>query len=353
MKIALISPLPPYRGGIAQFGKMLVSALEKENCTVEGINYSHLYPDFLFPGKTQFESGFHRSNGLIHAYNPFSWSKVKKIIENRKPDIIISQWWHPFFAPCLTAVNPGGIKSAAICHNIKPHESFPMADYFSNRFFSKQDLLAVHSKQAAEEAELTGRQIVKLFHPVYDQYTATGLPREKAREKLGLKPHHKALLFFGLVRDYKGLDVLIEACDLLPEEYRIIAAGENYTNSDFKSPRLLWENSFIPDCDVGTWFNAADIVVLPYRTASQSGIAQIALAFKKPMVVTNRGGLAETVIPGETGSVAENATPNELMEAILRCSNLLNNEHITVGIEAKALEFSWTSYARKLLGAIQ
>lgn len=353
MKIALISPLPPFRGGIAQFGKMLVSALEKQNCVVEGINYSHLYPGLLFPGKTQFESGYDSSNGVIHAFNPFSWRKARKAIESRKPDVIISQWWHPFFAPCLTAVNPGGIKSVAICHNIIPHESFPLANAFSKRFFSKQDFLAVHSEQAEKEAERTGKETVRLFHPVYDQYTSTGLSRERARAKLGLKPHHKALLFFGLVRDYKGLDVLIEACDLLPEEYRIIAAGENYTNSDFSSTRLLWENSFIPDCDVGTWFNAADIVVLPYRTASQSGIAQIALAFKKPLVVTNRGGLPETVTPGETGTVAENSTPNELAEAILHCSKLMSNENITAGIEAKAMEFSWTSYACKLLGAIQ
>ncbi len=353
MKIALISPLPPFRGGIAQFGKMLVSALEKQNCLVEGINYSHLYPSLIFPGKTQFESGFNRSNGLIHAFNPFSWHKAKKAIENRKPDVIISQWWHPFFAPCLTAINPGGIKSVAICHNIKPHESFPLADAFSKRFFSKQDLLAVHSEQAAEEAELTGKKTVQLFHPVYDQYSATGLYREKARAKLGLQSHHKALLFFGLVRDYKGFDILIEACNLLPEEYRIIAAGENYTGSDFESPRLLWENSFIPDCDVGTWFNAADIVVLPYRTASQSGIAQIALAFNKPMVVTNRGGLAETVIPGKTGAVAENATPEDIAKAILECSSLLDNKLTDERIEAKASEFSWTAYADKLLGAIQ
>ncbi len=352
MKIALISPLPPYRGGIAQFGKMLLSALKNENCDVTGVNYSHLYPDFLFPGKTQYEEGYDRVEGLLHSYQPFSWRKTKQAIKNIKPDLIISQWWHPFFAPCLTAVNPAGIMSVAICHNIIPHESFPFAKTFSKRFFNKQDLLAVHSKPAENQAIATGRKVVRLFHPIYDQYIGTGLSREKARNKLKLKPDQKALLFFGLVRKYKGLDILVEACNLLPEEYRIIAAGENYTDHDFNSPRLLRENSFIPDSEVGTWFNAADIVVLPYRRASQSGIAQIALAFGKPMVVTNKGGLAETVDQGRTGIVADQATPQSLAEAIMECSALAGREITAERIASKASEFSWSSYVKKLLRAV-
>ncbi len=352
MKIVLLSPLPPYRGGIAQFGNMLLSALRKENCEVAGVNYSHLYPGFLFPGKTQFEEGHNHSDGLLHSYLPFSWRKAKQEIRNMKPDLVISQWWHPFFAPCLTAVNPGSIKSAAICHNIIPHEFFPLSGVLSSRFFRKQDLLAVHSQQAEDQAAATGRKVVRLFHPIYDQYLRTGLGRKAARQKLGLEPDQKALLFFGLVREYKGLDILLEACELLPEKFRVIAAGENYTDRDFKSPGLIRENSFIPDSDVGTWFNAADIVVLPYRRASQSGIAQIALAFGKPMVVTNRGGLAETVDPGRTGIVADHATPASLAEAIMECSALSGKEITTERIALKASEFSWASYAKKLLEAI-
>lgn len=358
MKIALISPLPPYRGGIAQFGKMLLSELKRENCDVTGINYSHLYPGFLFPGKTQYEVGYSEAQGILHSYQPFSWKKTRKYIKNMEPDLIITQWWHPFFAPCLTAVNPGGIKSVAICHNINPHESFPFAKAFAKRFFKKQDILAVHSRQAEEQARKwkwewkLGSKVVKLFHPIYDQYLNTGLPREEARKKLGLQPSQKALLFFGLVREYKGLDILLQACELLPEEYRVIAAGENYTDRDFKSSRLLWENSFIPDNDVGTWFNAADIVVLPYRRASQSGISQIALAFRKPLVVTDKGGLSETVDQGKTGVIADQATPESLAEAILECSSLTGNKITTARIATKASEFSWESYTQKLLEAI-
>lgn len=349
MKIVFISPLPPYRGGIAQFGKMLVTALEDEGNKVFCVNFSYLYPGFLFPGKTQYEDGYTSSKGSLNSCNPFSWSKTKQKIREIKPDLIITQWWHPFFAPSLTAVNPGGIKSIAICHNISPHESFPLAEFFTRRFFQKQNFLAVHSKQAEEKAKAGGAKVISLFHPIYDQYIKTGLEREEARKFLGIKPNEKAILFFGLVRDYKGLDILIEACEQLPEEYRIIAAGENYTDHDFNSPRLLWENSFIPDGDVGTWFNASDMVVLPYRKASQSGVAQIALAFSKPLVVTDKGGLSETVDNGKTGIIADHATPESLAEAIQECSFLTGSEITTQRIASKAAFFSWSSYARKLL----
>jgi glycosyltransferase involved in cell wall biosynthesis len=250
-------------------------------------------------------------------------------------------------------VNPKNTVSAAICHNIVPHESFPLAGILSRRFYNKQDLLVVHSGQSEEQAYETGGRVLRLFHPVYDQYLKTGLPRDEARKKLNLKSGDRALLFFGLVREYKGLDILVEACSLLPENYRIIAAGENYTDRNFDSPRLLWNNSFVPDNEVGTWFNAADIVVLPYRRATQSGIAQIALSFRKPMVVTRAGGLPETVTDGITGVVAEKITPRSVADAIMKCSSLADDENTEEKITVKASEFSWDSYAERLLEAVR
>lgn len=353
MKIAFLSPLPPYRGGIAQFGKMLLTTLRELGHDVFEVNYSHLYPDVLFPGKTQFEEANCKPEGILHSYNPFSWSKVKRAITHEKPDLIISQWWHPFFAPCLTSAIPGEIKSIAICHNIEPHESIPFASQLTKYYLKKQNLLVVHSKKAEEDAEKLNKTVLRLFHPVYNQYENTGLTREKARKKLKLLPEQKALLFFGLVRDYKGLDLLIEAMDFLPDNFRIIAAGENYTNRTFSSPKLFWENSFVPDDEVGTWFNASDIAVLPYKTATQSGIAQIALAFNKPLVVTNQGGLPETVVNFKTGVIAKNTTPKSIANAILQCSEQIGNSITTANIKEKASEFSWVSYAEKLMEAIR
>ncbi|PIE53028.1 hypothetical protein CSA37_03710 [Candidatus Fermentibacteria bacterium] len=353
MKILLLSPLPPFRGGIAQFGSRLLHSMKKLNSDTEGINFSKLYPPVLFPGKTQLEQGSTAPDGILHGYNPLAWPKAAARIKEMQPDWIITQWWHPFFAPCFNFTIPANFRTAAVCHNLLPHESFPFAKALARSFLSRQNVLAVHTAQAAEEAKRFSGRTVKLFHPVYDQYNLTGLARNEARRKLGLNENQTALLFFGLVREYKGLDLLIEACSSLPEEYRIIAAGENYTSRNYASPRLLWENRFIPDSQVGTWFNASDIVVLPYRSATQSGIAKIALSFRKPLVVTPVGGLPDSVEQGLTGWVSKDTSSKSLAEAILQCKNLIDKPETARAIAAKAASLSWGKYAEKLLEALE
>lgn len=353
MRLLLLGPLPPHRGGIAQFGSRLSSELEKLGHSVFAAGFSKLYPGFLFPGKSQLESGAQKARGPLHGYAPFAWPRARKALSALEPDAVVTQWWHPFFAPCLAFSSPRGAKSAAVCHNVIPHESMPLAGPLSRFFLRRQDLLAVHSAPSAAEAERMGPRVLKLFHPVYDQYLSTGLPRERAREQLGLEPGQTALLFFGLVRDYKGFDLLLDACSLLPERFRVIAAGENYTGRSFTSPRLLWRNEFIPDREVGTWFNAADMVVLPYKSASQSGIAQIALSFRKPLVVTPVGGLPEVVEHGVTGTVAEDVTAEALAGAVEKCAGFAFDKGTAGAIENKAREFSWQTYAKELAEALE
>ncbi len=351
MKILLLSPLPPWRGGIAQFGRKLLHTLKKVNQNTEGVNFMRLYPPPLFPGKTQLEEKCGYPQGILHGYDPVRWAVARRKIKAMSPDLVITQWWHPFFAPCLSASVPDQVKKTAICHNVIPHESFPLSGNFARCFFEKQDLLAVHSEESLHEAAAFSPKKVRLFHPVYDQYLGTGLDRVSARAELGLESHHTALLFFGLIRDYKGFDLLIDACEMLPESYRVIAAGENYTGKNYKSERLTWNNSFIPDREVGTWFNAADIVVLPYRSATQSGIAQIALAFGKPLVVTPAGGLPETVENGITGFISEDVSSESLADAILRCREIAGRKETVSAIAEKADSFSWETYGKLLLEA--
>lgn len=353
MRLLLLGPLPPHRGGIAQFGSRLSGELEKLGHSVFAAGFSKLYPGFLFPGKSQLEQGARAPDGILHGYDPFAWSRARKALSALDPDAVITQWWHPFFAPCLAFSTPKGARSAAVCHNVVPHESMPLAGPLSRFFLRRQDLLAVHSTPSAAEADRMGPRVLKLFHPLYDQYLSTGLPRERAREVLGIEPGETALLFFGLVREYKGFDLLLDACSLLPESCRVIAAGENYTGKSFTSPRLMWKNEFIPDREVGTWFNAADIVVLPYRSASQSGIAQIALSFRKPLVVTPVGGLPEVVEHGVTGTVAGDVTPEALARAVEECAGFAFEKGTAAAIEDKAREYSWQTYARKLAEALE
>jgi len=353
MRILLQSPLPPFRGGIAQFGNRLMMELENLGAQVIPANFSKLYPGILFPGKSQLEEGGRYPRGILHGYDPIRWVRTRGILRDIKPDVILTQWWHPFFAPGFLAGTPGEIPSAAVCHNILPHETVPLGNVLARKFLKKQRLLVVHSGSSAAQAGSLGPSVLQLFHPIYDQYLDTGLKREEARKKLGLEKSHTALLFFGLVREYKGFDILIRACESLPENFRIIAAGENYTRRDYSSPRLTWEKGFIPDSNVGTWFNAADIVVLPYRSASQSGIAQIALAFRKPMVLTPVGGLPETVDEGRTGTIASDTTPEALADAIRKCALFAGNSETGSAVEAKAAEFSWRTYASRLMEALE
>lgn len=352
MKILLLSPFPPFRGGIAQFGSRLLPALRELNHEVAGINYSHLYPDFLFPGKTQLENSNLSPEGILHGYNPLEWISARKKLRAYNADLVISQWWHPFFAPCLSASIPPEVRKVAVCHNIIPHETFPFARALAKRFLKEQYLLAVHSKGAERDGTAMGGKVVRLFIPVYDQYRNTGLPRKEARLRLGLNDNQTALLFFGLIRDYKGLDILIKAAEMLPDNFRIIAAGENYTSNEYFSERLFLKNAFIPDTEVGTWFNAADIVVLPYRSATQSAVAQIAISFAKPLVVTPTGGLPEVVEQGVTGTVAECISPEAVAKAINQCSSFCSDPRTVERIREKAENFSWISYAAKLMEAL-
>lgn len=359
MKICLLGPFPPFRGGISQFNSRLAGALELAGQQVVKVGFRSLYPGVLFPGKSQYENSgaaVDRSDmPLLRPASPFSWSGARRRIGSLRCDAVVVQWWHPFFAPCLSACLPRGIPAMAVCHNLHPHEGFPFAKTLGRRFLNRMECIVVHGGADGERAASLRGRVVRLFHPIYDQYLSAAPSREEARNRLGIPKESTALLFFGLVRRYKGLDMIVEAMKLLPENHVLIAAGENYGSekdlSELAAPlggRFLRFNTFIPDAEVGLYFGAADIVVLPYRTATQSGVAQIALAFRKPMVVTNVGSLGETVSPGVTGEIAE-PSPNDLAEAVKRCRHLLKDPELDARVGDWSARFSWKVYAETLV----
>lgn len=359
MRICLMGPYPPLRGGISQFNFRLAGALEIEGHQVVRVGFRSLYPGFLFPGRSQYDAtpeGAPRADmPLLRPTNPFSWSGTRRMISSLGCGAVVVQWWHPFFAPCLSACLPGGIPAAAVCHNLQPHEGFPFSKALGGHFLNRMDSIVVHGAADAERAARFRGRVVRLFHPVYDQYTSGAPTREEARKRLGIPNGSTALLFFGLVRRYKGLDLMVRAMEHLSGDHILIAAGENYGSEDELSAiaaplggRFLRYNRFIPDADVGLFFMASDIVVLPYRTATQSGVAQIALAFGKPMVVSSAGSLGETVSPGVTGEIAE-PDPAALAEAVIRCGRLLENRELEARVGEQARRFSWKVYAETLV----
>lgn len=323
MKIMLISPMPPYRGGIATFGQALLDHLSKKH-TMKATSFSRLYPSFFFPGTSQLLDGmnFHDNpqvDFIIDSINPISWRRTARVINSFSPDVCIFAYWHPAFIPAYRSIMrrlTEGIRCLLLCHNVQEHESIPGLGNLKRRFMASADSLIVLS--GASEAIVYSMGIAtpvkKLFHPLYDHYGAAP-DQDTARHALGIKHGTPTMLFFGLVRPYKGLPILLDAAGELVRakfHFHLRVAGEFYGGYDEAAGQVqthgldnhvTLENRFIPDREVGTYFSAADVVVLPYLTASQSGIGPIAYHFNRPIIVSDAGGLPETVIEGETGFV--------------------------------------------------
>jgi glycosyltransferase involved in cell wall biosynthesis len=360
--------MPPYRGGISEFSSRLAAQLFETGCTVRGYSFSRLYPGPLFPGRTQYQAGSKPPvpvRRCIDSLWPGSWLRTSRSIRSFDPDFAVVAWWHPFFAPSLLGSLPRGLTAAFICHNVLPHDRFPMSGILSRRMLGRADLAVVHSSGDAETARRLRPQarVLQLFHPLYDQYL-DGAPagRSEARRSLGLPESGRLILFFGLVRPYKGLQDLIEATASLEGDTHLLVVGEPYGDPEPHrralsrpelSGRARWIDRFVPDDEVGAYFRAADVVALPYREATQSGVGQIALAFRKVLAVTDAGGLPELVEPGVTGAVARPGDPDSLAAALRRSLELSEGSGTGEAVAGKAAEFGWDSYVSRLLEALQ
>ena len=364
MQIALISVAPPYRGGISKHTSILIEKLSLHH-SVDVINYSRQYPNFLFPGKTQYLNDISESPNnyrWIDSINPFSWFKTGNRLAKKKYDLVIFRFWNPFFAPALGII-AGVIKKKSpksklmsLCDNILPHEKTPMGDFLTTYLFEKLDGHIVQSSQTEKELqEVVDDPIYeKRFHPIYTNFPRK-IDKYTARNKLGLTAKY-IILYFGIIRDYKGFDILLNAIAKLKNsdlDFHLIAGGECYGNdekytqliSDLKiSDFITWHNKYIPESDVAEYFSAADVVALPYRSASQSGITQIAYYYDIPVIVTKVGGLPEIVDDGQSGFTIETENPTELanvLETHLKKGTFLEMENYIKTFKQK---FSWESF---------
>ena len=361
MQIALISVAPPYRGGISKQTSILVEKLSKNN-SVDVINYSRQYPDFLFPGKTQYlddKSENDNSSRMIDSINPLTWFSTGNKLAKKNYDLVIFRFWNPFFAPALGVI--AGIirkkssytKLMSLCDNILPHEKTPLADFLTMYLFDKLDGHVVQSSQTENELQEVVENPVyeKRFHPIYTNFPKK-IDKITARKKLGLSAKN-IILYFGIIRDYKGFDILLNAIAELKDsglDFHLLAVGECY-GSDKKYTQLVsnlgisdyitWHNKYIPDAEVSNYFSAADVVALPYRTASQSGVTQIAYSYDLPVIVTKVGGLPEIVDEGQSGFTIEPENPKELaniLEKNLKAGTFLE---MATYIKKFKQKFSW------------
>ena len=367
-KVIIVGPAYPLRGGIANFNEALYRAFQSSGAEVEIVSFSLQYPQVLFPGKSQKESDTRpdpglRINSLINSVNPVSWWQTARYINKQKPDYIVVRYWLPFMAMSLGSILRllnKGIKIIALVDNAIPHESRP-GDKTLTRYFLKQpDAFVAMSRAVLEDLKrmTSGDHFRFVPHPVYDIY---GEAEEKdiARRHLDLNLGDKLLLFFGFVRKYKGLDLMLEALAdprIKDLGVKLLIAGEFY---DKKEPyltqiaalkltdRVVVHDHFIPSAEIAHYFCAADMVTQSYLSATQSGVTQIAYHFGRPMLVTDVGGLAE-IVPHEKVGYVVPVNSGAIADAVFDFYNNHRENNMAQNVREGAGRFSWQSMVNEM-----
>ncbi len=366
MKVIIIGPGFPLRGGISNFNSALAEAFIKQGDSCEIVSFSLQYPKILFPGKTQYEKGSPPDRisilPLINSINPFNWKKVTNYICTQNPDLVIPVFWLPFtgmsVGKIIQRLKYKNFPIISLVHNAIPHDK-KIGDYFfSKRFFKQCDAFVTLSQAVADDICLFVKNpVYKVIpHPVYDIFGEV-VSREIALKKLLLSPDFRYLLFFGLVKRYKGLDTLIEtmANELIQSHnIKLIIAGEFYEDQKIYQEQIhklnlqehiiIFDN-YIPADEVKYFFSACDLVVQPYKTATQSGVTQVAYHFNKPMIVTDVGGLKEIVPNGKVGYVVKKENSQQIAEAINDFFTNRKEKLFIENIKQEKLRFSWGAMA--------
>ena len=366
MKIAYLSTFYPFRGGIAQFNASVYRELEKSN-EIKAFTFLRQYPDFLFPGTSQMVGAEDKvdkieSARVLDTINPITYLSTARRIIDYKPDLLIMKYWMPFFAPSLGYVagkiRKSGAKVISVLDNVIPHEKRPgdisLTNYFLNRCSGfvamsnnvKNDLIQL--KPSAE--------YIMLDHPLYDHF-GEKIDQNTALEKLNIPLGSKVLLFFGFIRGYKGLDLLIEAVSKLPDDYILLVAGEMYGDfGDYQkqidklgiSDKIRLNVRYISDSEVPLFFSASDVLVLPYKSATQSGIIGISYHFDLPVIATDVGGLREMIEPHGTGVMCSSPNVDELVQSITEYFSS-NTQVFEDNIKLYKEKYTWANFSKELL----
>lgn len=369
-RIVIVGTAYPYRGGLAVYNERLAHEYQSKGYDVTIYTFTLQYPNFLFPGKTQYSTSVAPENlhivRKVNSVNPFNWLKVGHEIKKLSPDLVIIKFWLPFMAPCLGTIariarRNKNTRTISILDNIIPHEHRIGDRLFARYFINSIDGFVAMSQSVLNDAETFDRKKPKIFspHPLYDNF-GEHVTREEAIQHLNLNPSTQYILFFGLIRDYKGLDWLLRAFSdkrLDNKNIKLIVAGEFYNNAEQYETlerelgiqgRVIWHREFIPNEEVRYFFSAADLIAQPYKSATQSGVTQIAYHFERPMLVTDVGGLAEIVPNGKVGYVV---TPKveAIADALVDWANSNQKESFAQGLKDEKCKYSWD----KMIQAIE
>lgn len=372
MRIALIGPVYPYKGGISHYTGLLYKALVKQGHQVYLHSFKFQYPSFLYHKKQKDERNpqfkIENTNYSIHTMNPFNWWVAARKIRKDAPELVVFQWWHPYFVPCFWSLCKllGKRKILFVCHNVFPHERFPMDRFLTKLMLRQGDYFITQSHMDAEDllSVKPDASYVVTPHPTYNAFRLQNLSVQEAREILQIQDQAKVLLFFGFVREYKGLKYLLQA---MPEIREQVSDVQLWIVGDFGSDKdeymelirqlnigqqIKVVEGYIADGEVEKYFAASDLVVLPYISATQSGIVQIAYGFEKPVLVTAVGGLPDVVTDQKTGYVIEARSPHAIAEAVKDYFEQNRSEEFAANIRKEEARFAWDTFADKMMDLV-
>ncbi|WP_345053973.1 glycosyltransferase [Hymenobacter glaciei] len=363
MKVVIIGPAYPLRGGLATYNERLARAFQEAGDEVRIVTFSLQYPNFLFPGQTQFSTEPGPSDIAIevslNSVNPLSWLAVGRRLRRERPDVVIFRFWLPFMGAALGTVarlvrGNGHTRVVAITDNVIPHEKRPGDGPLTRYFLSACDGFVTMSRSVLEDLQRLGfghKPALYRPHPLYDNFGPIK-PKEAALAALGLPAGAGYALFFGFIRAYKGLDMLLEAwadARVAALPIKLVIAGEFYEDAapyealikQYRlEDRIVRATDFIPNERVVDYFCAADLVLQPYKNATQSGVSQIAYHFERPMLVTDVGGLAELIPAGVVGYVVS-PTPKAIADAVVDFYANQREEVFALGVREQKKQFSW------------
>ena len=374
MKITLLSTAYPYRGGIAVFTERLARAFQDAGDKVNISTFSLQYPSFLFPGRSQYSTSEKPKDleiiSEVNSVNPINWLRIGLKIKKQKPDILILKYWIPFMSPCLGTISRivksnKHTKVIVVVDNLIPHEKRIGDKLLNSYFVASVDGFITMSKSVYDDLDQFDKNKKKVLgvHPLYDNF-GVSKTKEEALDSLKLDKSFNYMLFFGIIRKYKGLDILLEAFAderLQNKNLKLIVAGEFYEDEkpylDLIDKYNLVESvilatNFIPDDEVVNYFCAVDIIVQPYRNATQSGVTQIAYHFEKPMLVTDVGGLKEIVPHNKVGYVCE-PTSGSVVDAILDFYNNDKEQQFIQGVIDEKNKYSWNKMIENIKNLYQ
>jgi glycosyltransferase involved in cell wall biosynthesis len=367
MKTIIVGPAHPFRGGIADTNEALSRAIIRKGHQSTILTFSLQYPSFLFPGKTQYtldpKPKDIEINQLINSINPFNWFKVARNINKRKPDLVIFRYWLPFIAPAFGSIARllnKNIKTIAITDNVIPHEKRP-GDKILSRYFINgcNGFITLSSSVRDELKSFTKKPTTYFPHPINDNL-GEKVNKSEAKNYLNLDQEINYILFFGIIRKYKGLDLLLKSMTesdfINRHKIKLLVVGEFYDNPEHYyemirnlgiENNVIVKNEFVPTKDIKYYFSAADMVAQTYHTASQSGISQVAYNFECPMLVTNVGGLSEIIPHGKVGYVVEK-DPKQIADAINDFYSNSKEEKYIENLKEEKKQYSWDRFVEKM-----